>query len=180
MILAALSLGAAVIHLAAAPAHYIELGDLGAGFLLAAAFQGIWAHGALRNRSNRMAWLGIVGNFVIILAWFWTRTIGLPFGPNAGVPEHVGLPDGAATVFEVLIVVGLAARVRGFEAKVLRRLATTRRSVLAVALAPTLGLILLTTTFATVEIAAGHEHGDSAESSTTRTDGPHASESHHP
>ena len=180
LILAALSLGAAVIHLTAAPGHYLELGGLGAGFLIAAAFQGLWARVALSNRSKSMAWLGIAGNLAIILAWAWTRTVGLPVGPDAGTPELVGLPDGAATLFELLIVIGLAARIGGVEAEILRRLSTARRSLLIAALVPALGLILVTTTFATLEIAAGHEHRDSAESATSRPHVPQMSQSHHP
>ena len=180
MILAALSLGAAVIHLAAAPSHYVHLGDLGAGFLMAAAFQGAWAKRALGNRSTRVAWVGIAGNLAIILAWALTRTVGLPIGPHAGTPESIGLADGAATLFEVLIVSGLAARVGGVEASVLHRLATTRRSFMAAALVPALGLILLTTAFATIEIGAGGEHSHPAHSLTSESDAPHSSVSHDP
>ena len=178
--LAALSLGAAVIHLAAAPGHFVELGDLGAGFLVAAAFQGAWAKGALANRSARWACLGIAGNVAIIVVWIWTRTVGLPLGSEAGVPEVIGLPDGVSTGFEVLIVAGLAAHLGGIEASVLRRLASVRRSLVTATLVPTLGLILLTTTVATVQVAAGHDHGHSAGSPPGEADVSRTSESHHP
>ena len=181
MLLASLSIGAAVIHLAAAPGHFVELGDLGAGFLVAAVFQSAWAKGALADRSPRWAWLGIAGNVAIIVAWTWTRTIGLPLGPGgAGVPEAVRLPDGVSTGFEVLIVAGLAARLGGIETTVLRRLAMVRRSLVTATLMPTLGLILLTTTVATVQVAAGHDHGHSVGSPATETDASSTSESHHP
>ena len=179
MLLAALSFGAAVIHLAAAPGHFVELGDLGAGFVVAAVFQGAWAKRALADRSARWAWLGIAGNVAIIVAWIWTRTVGLPFGPEAGLPELVGLPDGASTGFELFIVVGLVARLGGIEASILRRLATVPRSLMTATLAPALGLILLTTSVATVQIAAGHDHGHAA-GSPAGADASNASESHHP
>src|SRR5689334_6457798 len=89
VMMSALSAGAAVIHLAAAPPHYAELGDLGAGFLVSAAFQAWWAFRILGGASRRLVDLGIVVNVAIILAWAWTRTVGLPIGEFAGGPEPV-------------------------------------------------------------------------------------------
>jgi hypothetical protein len=34
--------------------------------------------------------------------WQYSRTLGMPFGPEAGVPEQVGLADRAACVLEVI------------------------------------------------------------------------------
>lgn len=157
-VLAGASLGAGAIHLAAAPSHYVELGDLGAGFLVAAAFQFWWAHAALRRLSPRVIWLGIVVNAAIVLCWAWTRSVGLPLGPAPGSPEPIGLPDGAATLFELVVVTGLVLdRLR-------LRLSSGRgagiaRSIMAASVVPAIGLILIVTSLATFAIATGRDHG---------------------
>lgn len=167
-VLAGLSLGAAAIHLVAAPAHYREYGDLGAGFVVAAAFQAAWARAWLTRPTRRTAWLGLAGNAAIVVAWAWSRTAGLPFPGQVGAPEPIGLPDGAATVFEVLVVGTLAAHLAvhpaATERRLARRVAAGRvqlaaRAVVMVGVVPVLGLILLTTSLAAVAIAAGLDHG---------------------
>ncbi len=44
----------------------------------------------------------------LIAVWTISRTIGVPFGPEAGVPEAVTRPGALATVFELLTLVALA------------------------------------------------------------------------
>lgn len=157
LILAGLSGGAAVIHLAAAPSHYEEIGDLASGFVVAAIFQAAWIRWCLAGPSHRTAWIGIAGNLVIVAAWAWTRTVGLPIGELAGVPEPVGYPDAASVVFELILVAGLAARVAGVGAAIERRI--DLRTVAAIAVVPVVGLVLVLTSLATVAIAGGMEHG---------------------
>lgn len=161
-IVAGLSLGAAVIHLVAAPSHFIELGDLGAGFLAAAVFQAAWARAALAGPSERTAAIGILGNAGIVAAWAWARTIGLPVGVEAGRPEPVGLPDGAATVFEILIILTLATAWLGRRMAWAPRASGTQRRaglVLSIAAVPILGLVAIATSLATLAVAAGSDHG---------------------
>ena len=104
LIAAALSGGAAVIHLVAAPPHYAEIGDLASGFVAAAAFQGWWALRARGGLTPRLIDVGIAVNVAIVAAWAWTRSVGLPVGELAGRPEAVGFPDAVCTAFEVLLV----------------------------------------------------------------------------
>jgi hypothetical protein len=158
VILASLSLGAAVLHLAAAPSHYVELGDLGAAFLVAATLQAAWARSLLAGAKARVVASGLVINGVIVGTWAVSRTIGLPVGPDAFVAEPVGLPDGAATAFELLLVAGLAARALGLDGRLARRVPATG-SIAAVAVVPVLGLVLLTASLASLAIVAGAEHG---------------------
>jgi hypothetical protein len=157
-ILATLSLGAAAIHLAAAPSHYVELGDLGAGFLVAAALQAAWARAILGGTSRRVVAWGIAINGTIAALWLLSRTAGLPIGPSAGIPEPVGLPDGASTAFELLLLAGLAARALDLDRRVVDRFSAAR-PLLAVAIVPVLGLVMLTTSLASLAIVAGAEHG---------------------
>jgi hypothetical protein len=157
-IVAVLSLGAGAIHLAAAPHHYSELGDLGAGFLVSGLFQVGWARAALRAPSARTVWIGIGGNVGIVAAWIVARSLGLPAGAEPWMPEAIGLPDGAATAFEILVVAGLTLRLLGIDRSTVARWAPIR-SIAAVAVIPVLGLVLLTASLATVAIAAGADHG---------------------
>ena len=157
-ILAGLSLGAAAIHLAAAPSHYVELGDLGAGFLAAAALQAAWARSILRGATPRVIAAGAAINATIVVAWAVTRTLGLPVGPTPGVAEPVGLPDGASTVFELMLIVVLAVRALDLDRRLVGRFSGAR-SLMAVTVVPVLGLVMLTTSLASLAIVAGADHG---------------------
>ena len=123
-----LSLGAAAIHLAAAPSHYVELGDLGAGFLAAAVLQAAWARSILGGATRRTIVSGSRSTRRSSCAWLVSRTIGLPVGPTPGVAEPVGLPDGARVAFEVLISPGLAVRWLDVDRAPVRQVARRGRS----------------------------------------------------
>src|SRR5688500_16799750 len=75
---AVLSLGAAVIHFAATPAHLEELGLAGLGFVAAGTFQAAWTLAWLIEASPVVGRIGIAGNLGIVAIWGWSRTIGLP------------------------------------------------------------------------------------------------------
>jgi hypothetical protein len=157
LIAAGLSAGAAVIHLVAAPTHYLEIGDLAAGFLASAAFQGWWAVRALGELSRRIVDVGIVVNVAIVAAWAWTRTVGLPIGEFAGGPEPIGLPDAVCTAFELLLIGVLLAVRSGSDAAIERR--DRARTVAAIAIVPVLGLVVVLTSLSAVAIADGLDHG---------------------
>jgi len=155
--MAGLSVGAAVIHLVAAPRHFEEIGDLAAGFLISAAFQAWWAVACLAGPSKRTVTIGAIGNLAIVLAWLYTRTIGLPIGEFAGSAEPIGFPDGASVVFELLLVAGLLVRWRGIDLAVSRRAAA--RTIASVAVVPVIGLVIVLTSLATLATATGLDHG---------------------
>lgn len=156
-IMAGLSFGAAFIHLAAAPSHYVELGDLGAGFVVAAVLQGWWGVRARGGLTPRLVRLGIALNVAILVAWVLTRTIGLPVGPFAGGAEPVGYPDAACAAFEVVLLALLAVRTAGLDRRI--DVAPVARSLASIAVVPTLGLVIVLTSLATVAIADGLDHG---------------------
>jgi hypothetical protein len=158
VMLASLSLGGAAIHLAAAPSHYVELGDLGAGFLVAAVLQAASARSILRGSTARTMHVGIAINATILTAWVVSRSVGLPIGPTPGVPELVGLPDGLAAAFEGLLVAGLVILRLGLDGRVTVRVPAAR-PVLAVMIVPVLGLVMLTTSLASLAVVGGAEHG---------------------
>jgi hypothetical protein len=165
VIMAGLSAGAAIIHLVAAPSHYEEIGDLAAGFLIAAAFQGWWALACLGGPSPRVAVVGIAVNLAILLAWLYTRTVGLPIGEFAGSAEPVGFPDGASVVFELLLIGGLLARLRGIDSAASGQAAV--RTIASIAVVPVVGLVIVLTSLATLAIASGLDHGASGHAVAT-------------
>ena len=110
--LAVLSLAAAGIHFAVAPEHLEEWPAAGFFFIVLGGFQAGWALLQLTRPSPRLAWLGIAVNALTVLLWAWSRTVGLPFAPEPGEIEPVGIPDVISSGLEILLVAGLLAWVR--------------------------------------------------------------------
>jgi hypothetical protein len=160
-----LSAGAAAIHLAAGPEHVASLGDVGLAFYWAALFQAAFAVAWLAESPGRFVGLvGIVANGLLIGAWGWSRTVGLPF--VAGGPEMIGPADAVAVLLEFGIVALLGAAAMGLDGRGarLRRPAAFRTAMTSgvVALA---GVAVLATTVAVADAAGGHHapgHGRDA------------------
>ncbi len=100
---AALSAGAAVIHVALIGEHAAESWVFGAFFLVVGAAQVVWVAALAVWPGPATLVAGLVGNAAVVGVWLVSRTVGLPLGPDAGTPEPVGGLDGLATLFEVLI-----------------------------------------------------------------------------
>jgi hypothetical protein len=107
--LATASIAAGVIHATVVPHHLGESTILGAAFVATAIFQVAWAAPVSVRLDARTLDLGVVVNATVVAAWITSRTIGLPFGPHAWLPEPVGSLDIAATLLELLIVAGSAS-----------------------------------------------------------------------
>jgi hypothetical protein len=158
VLVAALSFGAAAIHLAAAPDHVEELGALGFGFYLAAAFQAAWAVAWLLRAARRLGWIGVAGNAAISAAWVGSRVIGLPSGPTPWQPEAVGTPDTISTVFQLVIVALLVARFAGADARLLRSVRSAA-SAATIGIVPIVGIVFLVATIGVSTAIAGDHHG---------------------
>ena len=102
--LGALSAGAAVIHFVEMPGHFREDVLFGLFFLAVAAFQFLCAAAFVLRPSRRLYVGAIVGNGLVLGVWAVSRTVGLPLGPNPGVPEPVALIDAVAAAYEAGIV----------------------------------------------------------------------------
>ncbi len=90
------------------PEHFEEWWGYGTFFLVSAVAQVLYVPLLLRWPNQTILLLGIGGNFVIVLLYILTRTVGIPaFGPHAGEVEGVGLADLCATTSELEIVVAL-------------------------------------------------------------------------
>jgi hypothetical protein len=100
------SIAAGVIHATVVPHHLEESALLGAGFVATAIFQVAWAVPASVRLDRSTLDVGVAVNGAVVAVWIASRSVGLPFGPHAWVAEPVGALDAAATVLELLIVMG--------------------------------------------------------------------------
>jgi hypothetical protein len=98
-------LGAALIHLAVVPEHLTEWPLAGVFFVFLALAE-LGAAGVIAvNRSTVvLVCVGLLSAITLAL-WAYSRTRGLPFGPEAGVPEAIGFADIASVVLELITLV---------------------------------------------------------------------------
>jgi hypothetical protein len=93
-------LGAAAIHATVIGEHFAEWPAAGVFFVLLTLAQ-LTAAGLVLVRLRSPA---ILATMVVsagpLLLWLYSRSVGLPFGPEAGTPEHIGLADLAALLLE--------------------------------------------------------------------------------
>jgi hypothetical protein len=142
--LAAFSTGAAVLHFAEIEPHIAEWWLFGAFFTIAW-FQVAWAVLIPTTAARGVLVTGLVVNAAVMLIWIWSRTTGLPVGPEAGEPEAVGAADLAATVFEWLIVLGVAVGLPrlGASREPSRRVVVSVGTLVWVAVVTTTALVFL-------------------------------------
>jgi hypothetical protein len=94
--------GSAAIHAAVIPEHLAEWTAAGLFFILLSAGELAVAGLLLARVRPRTALLAAATISVApLLLWLYSRTAGLPFGPEAGTPESVGVPDILACSLEV-------------------------------------------------------------------------------
>lgn len=94
-------LGAAVVHVSVVPEHLSEWPAAGV-FFIALALVEVMAAGPVLDRPVRTA-AAIAATLSVapLAVWLWSRTVGLPFGPDPGATESIGLADTAACLLEV-------------------------------------------------------------------------------
>jgi hypothetical protein len=107
--LAAFSVGAAAIHFAEISTHFEEYWVFGVFFFAVAWFQAASAVAIVTSVDRRLLATLITVNVITIGIWVWSRTAGLPIGPEAGEPEAIGAADLLATIVELLLVVWVLA-----------------------------------------------------------------------
>lgn len=104
---AVMPLAAAGIHAYVTPEHLQEWFAAGVFFLGLAVAQAGLGIALLRARSSRMYGVTILLSVGTVMLWAESRVSGLPFGPEAGNPELVGVLDVASSVLELLIATAL-------------------------------------------------------------------------
>src|SRR3954465_14305328 len=105
---AACLLGAEGIHTAVIAPHFAEWWAEGAFFLALSVLEGALAAALLLAPSRSVAQAAVLASLATIAVWAWSRTTGLPIGPEAGYPEPVGRADTVATLLEALTALALA------------------------------------------------------------------------
>lgn len=150
--IAVLSLGAAAIHFAVMPEHFAEWWVFGLFFAGIGWFEALWAVWYVTFPTRRMAGLGLLVNAGTALLWAASRTIGLPIGPEPWVPEAIGVPDVVATLFELLLVLGLTVALSG-----LRAGRGSARLAFGAMIVVTLGISVLVAVATTLAIAISNQ-----------------------
>jgi hypothetical protein len=98
---AAAAAGAALVHFAVAPEHFREWWGFGTFFVLCGEIQLGWAFLARRRPGPLVLSAGLAGSLFLVALWLLSRTAGLPFGPDPGVPEAAGTADLVAVSLEL-------------------------------------------------------------------------------
>ncbi|HET7476752.1 MAG TPA: hypothetical protein VFJ97_12125 [Dermatophilaceae bacterium] len=146
--------GAAAIHLGVTEAHFQQWWAFGVFFLLLAAAQLTWALFTWIRPDRNLLLLGATGALAVVALWLLTRTVGLPFGPDAGSAEPFGPADVIAAVFEVLAAVSALQAARQ---PLTGRAVSSGRATAATAAAASLVLVGSGVAMA---VPVGHATGD--------------------
>ncbi|MET3936450.1 hypothetical protein [Arthrobacter sp. OAP107] len=128
--------GCAAIHLAVIPDH-LNHWVAASAFFLALAMAEAAGGALLLGRPSQNVLVAVAAASVVPLAlWVWSRTSGLPFGPDSNLAEPFGLADTAASLLElgtlVVAVVLLRAKRRGDGGPARRTTASAHLRALAV------------------------------------------------
>ena len=118
------SLSAALIHVMAGAHHFAEWWLFGVGFMVMALAQAVSAASLALSATRPALGAAAALNAAIILLWAWSRTLGLPIGPDAGNAEGIGVVDVMASGTEAVIVAGAIASLRGARTPTLSTLST--------------------------------------------------------
>jgi hypothetical protein len=112
-ILAALSLGAGVIHFAVSGEHSELSWAHGTFFAVVAWLQLSWAVAVVVRPTRWLLTAGVVLNTAILGVWAVSRVWGVPIGPDTWTPEDVAWSDALSSVCEVgIVALALAVLVR--------------------------------------------------------------------
>jgi hypothetical protein len=104
--LAAASVASAAIHFSVIGEHFHEAWYFGTFFAIVAWLQLAWAVGVVTRPSRRTLLAGAVLQSAIVVVYLWSRTTGLPIGPEPWQPEAWGFLDLLSTALEVLAAAG--------------------------------------------------------------------------
>ncbi|WP_157982457.1 hypothetical protein [Nocardiopsis sp. FIRDI 009] len=158
------SVGTALIHLVMTPDHWNEWTLAGVFFVTTGVVQTVWAVLAVWPGGRALMALGALVNLGSVGIWAVSRTVGVPFGPHAWIPEPIGLTDTVAVALEVVVAVCAVW-------------AVLRRGGHAEPGAPVIGAVVvaaLAVAFSTAVAVTGaseHTHGTDAHSDGGHTDG---------
>lgn len=152
---AALSLGAAAIHVAVAPEHLAEYGPIGIAFIAVAGVQVATAVAFVAMGIGRLRGPTIAVTLAVISVWALSRTVGFPIGPDAWMPEEIQLTDSVAVFLESALILLLLLPMERLAA-VLGRARVA--DAMSIAIVPVIGSIGLVTLVAVASMAPAVHH----------------------
>jgi len=156
-LLAALSLGAGVIHFAVSGEHYELSWAHGTFFAVIAWLQLSWAVAVVLRPKRSLLVAGVLLNAGILGVWAVSRVWGIPIGPEAWTPESVALSDALSSACELgIVALALAVLVRP---AVAQRPLRPGLAVPAVGIAG-LGVAVISSLAFTPALASSHHHGE--------------------
>ncbi|HYV60909.1 MAG TPA: hypothetical protein VFA62_12635 [Acidimicrobiia bacterium] len=162
-VLAALSLGAGVIHFAVSGEHYDLSWAHGTFFAVIAWLQLSWAVAVVLRPTRRLLIAGVLLNAGILGVWAVSRVWGIPIGPDAWTPESIAVSDALSSACELgIVALALAVVVRPAMAQRQLRPAI---AVPAVGIAG-LGVAVISSLAFTPALASSHNHGETNGSHT--------------
>lgn len=98
---------AGLLHYAAVPEHRAQWWAAAVFFTALAALQIIWAALVWCDGRRSVLCAGALVNAGAVALWVVSRSSGLPFGPEAGDPESIGVLDVASTLAELVTLVAV-------------------------------------------------------------------------
>jgi hypothetical protein len=159
-LLAALSVGAGVIHFSVSGEHYDMSVLHGSFFAVVAWLQIAWAVGVILRPTRRLLTAGIVLNAGVIGVWAMSRIWGVPVDPQSWTPEPVALADALSSGFEAgIVLISLAVLVRPALASQRMRPAVAAPSFGLAAVA----VAVVSSMAVAPAFASDHHHGSSEE-----------------
>lgn len=162
-LLAALSLGAGVIHFAVSGEHYDLSWVHGTFFAVVAWLQLSFAIAVVIRPTRRLLTAGVFLNTGILAVWVMSRVWGAPFGSNPWTPEDVGWADALSSGFELgIVVLALTVLVRPAVAQHELRPVFARPVVGMFAL----GVAVIASLAFTPAFASSHGHHDAGSDET--------------
>ena len=102
-LLAALAAASGVVHLAFAGEHMDVTWAHGTFFAVVGWAQLALAVAFVVRPDRRVLAAAVALSTAVVAAWVVSRTVGVPFGPDAGEAEPVALADALVTGFEVVL-----------------------------------------------------------------------------
>ena len=105
-------MASAVIHAAVVPQHLQQWAAAGLFFILLTLAQVVVADQLSARPGSRAVLAAAAVSLLPLGVWLVSRTVGLPFGPEAGTAEAVGLADVVASLLEAGTLVAAVALLR--------------------------------------------------------------------
>ena len=104
ILLSLLGLICAGTHAYVCPEHFHEWIVYGIFFMIASILQAAWSVLVLVRPTRRLILAGAVGNAAVVITFAISRTVGIPFGPDAFKPETFDALSATVTACETALI----------------------------------------------------------------------------